>query len=130
MNNLKIFVAVLGLGFCFVASADKPAADKVEASKAIRMQRNIARVQKVNNYIVSLQLQASQALNEVAGETEELRAFCKDFHLDYNEVANGVVWVADDGTIKRSQAQATQAQQPAVPVAPSTKPVAEAKKKP
>lgn len=88
----------------------------VDASVALKMQRNLARVQRNGLAITNLQLQISMLSNEVSPEIEELKVFCKEKVINYDELIKGNVVIADNGSVTKTASAQTSA--PSIPAAP------------
>lgn len=93
---------------------------KIPVDKAVRLQRNIARVQRFANFAYGLQLQYNKAESEIAAERDELRLAAAELKVGYDDLIAGSAVINDDGTLTRPKAPVVAAAASPPPPSPAT----------
>jgi hypothetical protein len=78
---------------------------KISVEHALKMQRDIARVQRFGVIVNNLQMQFNQADAEIKADREELQSMAKELKINYDDLVNNKVTVSDDGTLVRPKTE-------------------------
>jgi len=105
LGKVVVVVFCIGLvslgGWSAVAALRSPSkTDKSDVEKTLRVQRDLAHVQRNEAMIANLTMQIGMVRGEMAAQVKEVQAFCQEKNINFDELVKGNVVLADDGTLK------------------------------